>query len=371
MELKIDCRHFPGDRPCTFHKETGVKCSTCAHYGRIGTKILIIKLEAVGDVLRTTCILRGMRAQYGDAEITWITKKASLDLFPNNPYVNRVLDCDACETLVRLNVERFDLVVNLDVSFQGAALASYAHGREELGFGLSERGFIVPLNEEAEPWLEMGAFDDVKRRNSKTYQHIMLEICRLDPPDHDVILRLSEEEKAFARVFAQTHRLSGKPTIGLNTGSGARWPAKRWTLEGFVALVKRIHERREANVLLFGGPHEEERNRRIRERVGDQVVDTGTGNTLRRFFSLVDLCDVLVTGDTLALHVGVALGKKVVALFGPTSAAEIDLYGRGIKLTSELNCLCCYRRTCDKSPNCMEALPLERVFRAVERLMEG
>jgi len=55
--LKIDCAYFKGDRPCKFYKEDGVKCDECNHYKPIKNKILIIKLDAIGDVLRTTSIL--------------------------------------------------------------------------------------------------------------------------------------------------------------------------------------------------------------------------------------------------------------------------------------------------------------------------
>jgi ADP-heptose:LPS heptosyltransferase len=56
-----------------------------------------------------------------------------------------------------------------------------------------------------------------------------------------------------------------------------------------------------------------------------------------------------------------------VALFGPTSAAEIDLYDRGEKIRSDLDCLCCYRQICDRVPNCMQAISVDTVYRAVER----
>jgi heptosyltransferase-2 len=55
----------------------------------------------------------------------------------------------------------------------------------------------------------------------------------------------------------------------------------------------------------------------------------------------------------------------MVVLFGPTSAAEVDLYGLGRKITAEMDCLCCYRQTCDKSPNCMESISMDTVDRSI------
>lgn len=72
-----------------------------------------------------------------------------------------------------------------------------------------------------------------------------------------------------------------------------------------------------------------------------------------------------MTGDTLALHVAVALRVPVVALFGPTCAQEIDLFGRGAKIVSALPCGPCYLRHCTKAPNCMDHIPVAEVERAV------
>ena len=84
MEIHQDCRYFKGNLPCTFHKRQGIHCEDCPYYEKIAFKILIIKLDAVGDVLRTTCILQGLMEKYQDAHITWLTRKNAIELFKNN-----------------------------------------------------------------------------------------------------------------------------------------------------------------------------------------------------------------------------------------------------------------------------------------------
>ena len=61
ITLKSDCIFFPGNKPCKPHKETGVTCENCNLYKPVGQKILIIKLDALGDVLRTTSILHALK----------------------------------------------------------------------------------------------------------------------------------------------------------------------------------------------------------------------------------------------------------------------------------------------------------------------
>jgi ADP-heptose:LPS heptosyltransferase len=88
---------------------------------------------------------------------------------------------------------------------------------------------------------------------------------------------------------------------------------------------------------------------------------------VRHFAALLSHCDVAVTGDTLAMHLALALGKRAVVLFGPTSAAEIELYGLGEKVVPKMECLSCYKTSCDFVPNCMDLISTDMVERAVLR----
>jgi len=368
-EVKKDCRYFQNDRPCSYHKQTGVLCGSCKDYSPVGFKILIIKLDAMGDVLRTTCILQGLQAKYRKPHITWITRKESLPLLENNPFVDRILPYSE-EALLFLATEDFDLVINPDASSISARLAELSRGKEKLGFGFDPRGYVYPFDEEGEYWFQAGVNDQVKKANTKTYQEIILGICRLDRKHYDLIYRLTAEEKQFSESFRIGHGLKEDDlVVGLNTGAGRRWPKKKWTLEGYSELIRSIRENIPgAKILLYGGPDEEENNAFLKSRF-DGLIDTGNHNSLREFAALLDLSTVVVTGDTLAMHLSVALGKKTMVLFGPTSHAEIDLYGRGAKIFSDKDCLVCYRQECDKSPDCMESISTDQVFRAIEEML--
>ena len=78
---------------------------------------------------------------------------------------------------------------------------------------------------------------------------------------------------------------------------------------------------------------------------------------------------MVVSGDTLSLHIAIALKKKVVALFGPTCAQEIELYGRGIKIVSSKGCTPCYKHKCSKEPICMDLISAKEVFNVIQKLI--
>ena len=85
-EIAWDCRFFVGDRPCAWHKLEGQLC-TCRRYERVEERILIVKLDAMGDVLRSTALLPPLAEVHPHAAVTWITKKESVPLLQRNPYV--------------------------------------------------------------------------------------------------------------------------------------------------------------------------------------------------------------------------------------------------------------------------------------------
>jgi len=368
-EIAWDCRFFLGDRPCVWHKRDQLLC-TCDHYDRIEERLLIVKLDAMGDVLRSTALLPPLAEVHPHAAITWITRKESVPLLQRNPYIAEVLELGP-EALAHLQTRRFDRVINLDASKTSAALATAAQSPDKCGFVLDERGWVKPTNDAARRWLEAGVFDDIKRQGSESYQKRMADILGLEGREHRYVFELADDERAGARAhFAKLGLDPQRPVIGLNTGAGGRWPLKQWREDGYVELVSRLARQLDVQFVLLGGSQERERHERLQAASAVPLIDPGCDNSVRHFAALLNHCQVIVTGDTLAMHLSLALRKRTVVLFGPTSAAEIELYGLGEKVVPNMECLSCYKTSCDFIPNCMDLISTDMVERAVLRQMD-
>lgn len=238
-EIAFDCKFFLGDRPCIWHKATGVLC-TCDHYQRIEQHLLIIKLDAMGDVLLTTALLPVLAEAHPGAAITWITRRESRPLLERNPYITEILDYGE-DALAQLQVRTFDRVINLDAGKTSSALASMAKAKRKDGFILDPRGSVQPTNAAARSWLEMGIFDDLKRQGTSTYQDLMLEVIDLSGAPHRYVFELTEEERAHGRMHLQRLGVDfSRPIIGLNTGAGRRWELKQWREEGYLWFLKTL-----------------------------------------------------------------------------------------------------------------------------------
>lgn len=365
--IDFDCRFFLGDRPCVWHKRSGVLC-TCEHYQRVEQRLLLIKLDAMGDVLRTTALLPALVEAHPGAAITWVTRRESRPLLEQNPYVTEVIDYGP-DALLQIQMRTFDRVVNLDAGRTSAALASMASAKQKDGFVLDARGYVQPTSPAARRWLEMGLFDDLKRQGTRTYQDLMLEIIGLPGAMHRYVLELTEDERTWGRRHLEQLGVDlARPVIGLNTGAGGRWQLKQWREEGYLELMERLQAGRpDVQFVLLGGPEERERHKRLISRARVTPIDGGCDNPVRHFAAIVAACSVVVAGDTLAMHLSLALGRRTIILFGPTSSTEIEMYGLGEKVVPRMDCLACYKPTCDFAPNCMDLITTDMVQAAVER----
>jgi heptosyltransferase-2 len=338
----------------------------------VGKRILIIKLAAMGDVLRTTPLLRGLRTKDPDCEITWITESNTIPMLERIPEIDRLLPF-TCETVLQLEQETFDEVYCFDKEPKATALAMKINAGRRVGFGMSALGKTIPLNKESEYTYQLGIDDSLKFKiNKKTYPELIFECSDLpyETPQEYILPDLSLEiEEAKARLSAGGV-MPGDLKIGLNTGSGDVFATKKWTETGYVQLANRLVDELGAKVLLLGGPAEVTRNQRIAAAVRHPLINTGNDNPIRKFAGIVGNCHLVVTGDTLAMHIAIGLKVPVLTLLGSTCHQEIELYGRGSKIISDFECSPCYLSTCPKQITCMDAVSADYVFETAAKLID-
>ncbi len=369
MILKPDCVHFRGDKPCRFRRP----CEACPEYAPFSgrTRVLLIKCRAQGDVLRTTALLPPLRRKFPEAHVTWVVDPESVDLLAANPLLDRVLPYDL-ESVVALGAQDFDVLISLDKEPGLAGLAEQTRAAAKFGFGLNAAGNLSIFNPEAAYVFALGVDDDLKfRSNQKTYQEIAAEAAVLDYRRDEYVFFPPEESGERAAAFWKNRRISSRrPAVGLNTGAGSKFETKQWPAAHYAKLIRLLLAKTDANIFLLGGLREKAFNEALAAKFHGRgrVFNTGAGNSLLEFAGFIDRLDLVVTSDTLGLHLAVALRKNVVALFGSTCPQEIDLYGRGVKLFLGESCAPCYKKTCDDG-RCMSLIAPESVFAEIRKLI--
>ncbi len=170
--IKKDCRFYVGSKPCGPHKRSGITCEACTQdYDPIRKRLLIIKLGAMGDVLRTAALLHQLSGP--GVEITWVTQPNAVDLLDNG-LVDRVVTLGSSALIPLLMWENFDAVYSLDNDYEGAILGSMAEAVEYFGYGVNEQGKVIAFNAAAESWLNVSVNDTLKKANTRSYQSVLI-----------------------------------------------------------------------------------------------------------------------------------------------------------------------------------------------------
>ncbi len=296
--------------------------------------IVIIKLGALGDVMRTTPIAEAIKKKYPESKITWVTKENALELLEGNPYIDKALFFPLQK---EIELDRFDLLYNFDIDKEAALLASEIKADKKYGFYL-EGDYPVAFNPGAEYYLNTLFDDNLKKNNRKTYQEMMFDTAELSYNKEQPLIYLAEKDIEYASSFVRINNIDTEKLIGLHMGAGPRWPSKAWSKERIKEFIRKSKEKG-YNILLFGGPDEKDKIfHLVNELKRDNLIiyHNNPNNSIKEFASLVNLCQKMVCSDSFSLHISLALNKPTVGLFFCTTPYEVEDYGLLKKIISPL-----------------------------------
>lgn len=287
----------------------------------------ISRTTSLGDVLRSTVLLD----HFKDSHVTWLVDEKAIPLLKGNQLIDRILPYDLTSVL-QLQAERFDTVVNLEKVAGICAFSDSLTAWRRFGFRFDPEAGIAM------------AYDG---------SHQVLEICR-NPDDKMGSGRYWEDvlfEMVGSKWQGECPKIGYRPTskekfdIGFNHQVGEKWPIKAWPHNYWI---------------------------RLKEQIGDEYsVSWQEGlASIEQYIEWINSVRLLVTNDSLGLHIAHALGKKVIALFGPTLESEVYIKD-GVKLLPEgkFDCLPCLSTKCEMERSCMYEIKPERVLDAIKELL--
>ena len=373
-EFKRNCKSFREDYACEIMTAEGLKdCTDCMFYEPISKKILILKLGALGDIIRTTPILKAIKEKYGrDIHITWVVEEwKGKELLKKNPLIDRILELNE-ETKERLKQEKFDVLFSLDIDARSTLISNNIKANEKYGYYFHEDGKPATYNEGAKYYLSRVFSDYINKTSRKTYQEMIFEIAELEYKKQECSVFNIDEK--YAEKFLKENNLTKKDKIVcINLGSGGRWPSKSWNSDNIIELVKKLKSKN-VKILLRGGADEKELIQSLKKKLEAENIKFVVNDPLSteitqpvQMITLINLCELVITGDTLGLHIALALGKKVIALFFCTPPWEIEQYKNVVKLTSPL--LKDYFYTNEYNEKLTKSISADEVFKECQKLI--
>ncbi len=268
---------------------------------------------SLGDVLRSTVILH----LYKHHHITWLVDAKAYPILKNLSSIDELLIYDS-KNIDKIKNNNFDIIINLEKTPTICEFANSIKSDSFIGFN-TDKNHLTP-----------------NKNNHKFWQEMLFELAG----------RTWNNEKYFLNQQLNT---SEKFDIGFNTQVGKKWPLKAWPKKHWEKLEK-----------LIGNTYS------ISWQEGLDSVE--------EYISWINNCKLLITNDSLGLHIGIALKKKIVALFGPTQESQIYLYNLGEKLfpaNFKCNEYPCDLKKCTQfNNNCTSLITPEEVLKTVYSILK-
>ena len=373
------CKYFNGYKPC---KKNPSCDNQCPHLFIPQISLLLVHLGEMGAVLRSTSLLHAIKRKFPSSQITWVTSPSAAPLLQNISLIDRILTTTTKDLLI-LKALEFEIGLCVDKSVEAVGIIKSTLCDFVYGFQINpSNGAILPATENANELWSLGLNDTKKFFiNQKTETQLICEALELGPFQRDeYIVNLSEGEqqiseqrrqewlqfKTDSQIISQKS-ISNKqqPVIGINTGCGPVIPYKKLQISLVKQLIEKIQQKwPKSPLVLLGGPSETTINNEIAKQ--HQIISSPTEFGPRDGLMSLQACDIVITGDSLGMHMAIALKKWVIAWFGPTCSHEIDLYERGVRLQTKLTCGPCWKRSCQNSPLCNEQVEINEIIKAIE-----
>lgn len=325
-------------------------------------RILIVKLSSLGDIVQSLPVGAKLREKYPAAEITWIANSKYIELLQLVPDIDKVIPFERNQwgkplrffnTLKEFigfirNIQRqhFDKVLDLQGLFRSGLITFLSRAPDRIGFAEAREGACLFYTHRVEvPSKRINAVE----RYLRLAEYLGEPVFNINP----VFERLFKQEQSY---------------IVINPGS--RWLTKHWPVQRFVQVIDRIQKAYEINIVLIGDENDKDIAMNIVNHVSSPVTDLTGKTNLRQLTSVLGGCKLLITNDSGPMHLASALGKPVVALFGPTDSLLTGPWGKRHKiLQSKVWCSPCFKRKC-KNTRCMEAITVAEVSGAVEDILQ-
>lgn len=348
-------------------------------------RILIIRMDLIGDVVLSLAAVRALRGAYPHAVIDFLAQPSSAAILAGQPDITNVLTYDASvwsnpaaifrranraaarTMLQRLRRPRYDLCVSVS-GYWASILARLSSARRRIGYAdEAYRGMLtdtLPGGRYVIRRHEIEYVRELARAAGGRNAALSLPELRVTPP----------AAAAVAALLAESGLTAARPLVALHAGA-RNGLAKRWPSASWAHLARRLVACLGARVVLVGAPGDGEIANEIARVAGDGVVNLTGRTSLPELAALLAHSDVLVSGDSGPLHIACAVGTPVVGLYGPTDPVISGPLGeRAIVLRQPLWCAPCYDASAVAdcrfgNPVCMKTLPPEAVLAAAQRLL--
>jgi lipopolysaccharide heptosyltransferase II len=294
-------------------------------------RILIIRLDLIGDLVLSLPIVRILKRTYPQAEIDILALPASAKVIASDPDVRTIITYDpniwrrpkslfkpgnwhaARRVYRQLHAQNYDLAVSVFGPW-AALLAVFSGAQRRLGYGKESYPGLMTDNVPGQHWETHDYLHEVD------YCVRLAQAAGATIQDTDRIPTLyvgSQAQQEVERLL-DAEGISSDSTliachVSANNGQSKRWPLPYWA-----TLIDRLILEAHATVLFTGAPDDQPLIAAITARMHEQAINLAGKTSLTQLAALLQRVDLLLTGDSGPMHIAGAVKTDLIAIHGPT-----------------------------------------------------
>ena len=346
-------------------------------------RILILRLSAVGDVLRTLPAVMALRKHLPSSHIAWVVEEPSKTLLESQPEIDQVILFprkrwtegmksigkvwktfkEMGQFFLEVRKEKFDFVLDFHGIIKSGMISFLSGSPKRIGYdrkSSKEGNFLLSNIKVQLPKEKISRY----RRNFALLKGVGLEV-----KDFDARLHIPQRDKEYIESFlVKLNPPLRRPSIAIHAGTNPKAVFKRWMPGHYAQLADRLIRELHATVIFTWGPEELESVEAIRKEMTEQSVLGPETESLTQLGELFKHCDLYLGGDTGPMHIASLMGTPVLAIYGPTDPVLHEPLGRHKKVRKEVGCNPCRNRSC-KDLKCLKIITVDDVFKATKEIL--
>jgi heptosyltransferase-1 len=344
--------------------------------------VLLVRLSARGDIVFSSPMIRALRRTFPDARLTWLAESHTAGLVEHHPELDEVLVWDRARwkrllrqgrlpTLVReagalvrgLRSREFDLALDMQGLLRSGVVTWLSGAPVRIGLRPKEGAHLF-MTEVADRRRNRGD----RSRISSEYLYLAQELG-LEAEDFRMEVPLAPDDRAFAQEAVRELDLEGGFVAAVPFTTR---PQKHWFEDRWARLADRLETEKGLPTLILGGPADREADGRIREMARGMPRSLVGRTSLTRAAAVMERASLVVGVDTGLTHMGIALDRPTIAIFGSNIPYTDPGTERARVLVHWLECSPCKGNpTCDGEFTCLRLVTVEEVMETVGELLEG
>ncbi len=337
-------------------------------------KILIVRMDRIGDVVLSTPAIHTVRDAYPDSHIAVLVRPYARDIVEGNPYINEVFTYDKYRNgknlwgnikfIMNLRRKKFDLAIILHPKNSTHLISFLAGIPKRVGYDKKLGGLLTTKIPHTK---QFGLKHEID------YTLNVLRYLGIEPKDRGLYVPLNKKsEEKIAGIFNR-NGVSGNDMV-VTIHPGASCPSRRWNLKSFAKVADTLANKYGAKIVIMAGSEDKIFGDKVAEHMTTNPLNLSAKTSVSDLASILKRSNLFISNDSGPVHIACAVGTPTISIFGRNDRGLSPMRWGPVgkndaALHKDVDCEICLAHNCRRGFKCLDAISVEEVLAAADRIL--